>query len=150
LEVFTIFCELNQLENDLNRPHSAGPNPAHGYSERHGGRPAGWAMAWQSGPATEAACGAGAGRAPDALTMWSPRGGHAHGDKVSQNRQREHREGGGNAPDEVVAVRAHPSSGSPCGGGADAARRCPTVAEVPRSWVALVAGSCSVGGERRG
>jgi hypothetical protein len=63
-------------------------------------------MAWQSGPAAEAACGAGAGRAPDALTMWSPRGGHAHGDKVSQKRQREHREGGGNAPDEVVAVRA--------------------------------------------
>jgi hypothetical protein len=41
---------------------------------------------------------------------------------VSQKRWHEYREGGGNAPDEVVAARAHPSSGSTCGGGAEAVR----------------------------
>jgi hypothetical protein len=43
-------------------------------------------------------------------------------DKVSRKQWHEHREGGGNASDEVVAVRAHPSSGLMCGGGAEAAR----------------------------
>jgi hypothetical protein len=71
-------------------------------------------------------------------------------DKVSRKRQHEQREGGGKAPDEVAASRAHPSSGSTCGGGAEAARRCLTVAEVLRSWVAPVAGSYSAGGEGRG
>jgi hypothetical protein len=47
----------------------------------------------------------------------SPRG---PADKVSQKRRREHREGN-DAPDEVVAERAHPSSGSTCGGGVEAA-----------------------------
>jgi hypothetical protein len=49
----------------------------------------------------------------------SPR---ALADKVSQKWWREHREGGGNTPDKVAAVRAHPSSGSTCGGRAEAAR----------------------------
>jgi hypothetical protein len=51
-------------------------------------------------------------------------------DKVSWKRWCEHCEGGGNAPDEEVVVRAHPSSGSTCGGRAEAAWCCPTVAEV--------------------
>jgi hypothetical protein len=110
---------------------------ARGYSARRGdlshvvGRPAGWATAWQPGPAKEAARGAGAGRTPDALTAWSLRGGHARGgvahpcapaDKVSCKRWREHLEGGGNTPNEVAAARAHPSNGSTCGGRAEAAR----------------------------
>jgi hypothetical protein len=49
------------------------PNPACGYSVRLGGmqraagRKAGWATAWQPGPATEAT------RVPRALAAWSPR-----------------------------------------------------------------------------
>jgi hypothetical protein len=69
---------------------------------------------------------------------------------VSQKRWCEHCEGGSNAPNEVVAVRAHPSSGSTCGGGAEATRRCPTVAEALWSRVAPVVGSCSAGGEIEG
>jgi hypothetical protein len=42
-------------------------------------------------------------------------------DKVSQKQRLEHCEGGGNLPDKVAA-RAHPSSGSTCGGRAEAAR----------------------------
>jgi hypothetical protein len=49
----------------------------------------------------------------------SPR---ALADKVSQKRWREHHEGGGNVPDKVAVARAHPSSGSTCGGGAEAVR----------------------------
>jgi hypothetical protein len=75
---------------------------------------------------------------------------HAPVDKVSQKRWREHHEGGGNTLDEVAASRAHPSSGSMCGGGAEAAQQCPTVAEALQSWVALVVGSCTAGGEGRG
>jgi hypothetical protein len=63
--------------------------------------------------------------------------------------RRGHRGGGDNAPDETAAVTAHPSSGSTCEGGAEAARRCPTMAEALRSRVARVVGSCSTGGERR-
>jgi hypothetical protein len=69
---------------------------------------------------------------------------------VSWKQWREHREGGGNAPDKVAAARAHPSSGSTCGGGAEAARRCPTVAEALRSRAAPVAGSYSTGGGGEG
>jgi hypothetical protein len=67
----------------------------------------------------------------DALAAWSPCGGHecsgaanphALADKVSRKQWREHREGGGNAPDKVAAVRAHPSSGSTCKGGVEATR----------------------------
>jgi hypothetical protein len=91
--------------------------------------------------------GARAGRTHGVVTAQWPRarrqggaaGPRAPTDKVSQKRQHEHREGGGNAPDEVAVVRAHPSSGSTCGGGAEAAWRCPTVME------ALVVGSCSTG-----
>jgi hypothetical protein len=36
-------------------------------------------------------------------------------DKLSRERWREHRWGCGNAPEEVAAVMAHPSSGSTCG-----------------------------------
>jgi hypothetical protein len=68
-------------------------------------------------------------------------GPHALAERVPWKRRREHREGSGNTLDEVVAVRAHPSSGSTCGGGADAARRCPTVIEAVQSCVVLVAGS---------
>jgi hypothetical protein len=71
-------------------------------------------------------------------------------DKVSRKRWCEHREGGGNTPDKVAAARAHPSSGSTCGGGVVAARRCPTVAEALRSQTAPVAGSCSTGGGGEG
>jgi hypothetical protein len=39
-------------------------------------------------------------------------------------------EGGGNAPGKVAVARAHPSSGLMCEDGAEAARHCPTVAEV--------------------
>jgi hypothetical protein len=99
LEIWTILWELNHLENDLNRLHSAGPNPAHGYSARRGGlprtagRPTGWVMAARS--SCGGGRGAGAGCAPDALVAWSSRGGHARGgavgprapaDKVSQKR----------------------------------------------------------------
>jgi hypothetical protein len=83
LEICTILWELNQLENNLNRPHSGGPNLAHDYSARRGalpcaaGRPAGWATDWRPGPSVEAARDAGAGRASDTLTAWSRRGGHA-------------------------------------------------------------------------
>jgi hypothetical protein len=77
-------------------------------------------------------------------------GPRAPADKVPRKRLREHREGGGNAPDKVAAVRAHPSNDSTWGGGAEAARRCPTVAEALWSRVALVAGSCSANGEGRG
>jgi hypothetical protein len=61
---------------------------ARGYSVRRGGlphaagRPSGWATAWWPGPAEEAARGAGAGRTSDALTVWSPRGGHARSSGV--------------------------------------------------------------------
>jgi hypothetical protein len=61
LEVCTIFWELNQLENKLKSPHSAGPNPARGYSAWLGGLPcmvgrkASWAMACWPSPAAEAA-----------------------------------------------------------------------------------------------
>jgi hypothetical protein len=51
-------------------------------------------------------------------------------DKVSQKRRCEHCESGGNAPGKVAVARAHPSSGLMCGDGAEAARHCPTVAEV--------------------
>jgi hypothetical protein len=107
----------------------------------------------------EAARGEEAGCTPDALTAWSPHGGHVRGgtaslcapvDKVSQKRRCEHREGGGDAPDEVVAVRAHPSSGSKCGGGVEAARRCPTLVEALQSRAAPVVGSCSTGGGGEG
>jgi hypothetical protein len=40
-----------------------------------------------------------------------------------KKRQHEHCEGGDNAPDEVVAARAHPSSSSMCEGGVEAVRR---------------------------
>jgi hypothetical protein len=40
---------------------------------------------------------------------------------VSRNQWHEHREGGGDAPNEVVAAKAHPSSGSTCGSGGGAA-----------------------------
>jgi hypothetical protein len=45
------------LKHDLNWLHSAGPNPARGYSARLGGLPraadqkASWALAWWPGPA---------------------------------------------------------------------------------------------------
>jgi hypothetical protein len=96
---------------------------------------------------------------PGVLAVWSTRGGHARdgaasprasADKVSQKWQREHREGDGDTPDEVAAAaRAHPSSGSTCGGGVEATRRCPTVAKALRSQAALVVGSCSTRGEGR-
>jgi hypothetical protein len=131
----------------------SGFKPAHCYSARRGslprvaGRPADWAMAWRPGPAAEAARGTGAGCA----WRWGGAAGpRASTDKVSQKRRREHHEGGDNTPDEVAASRAHPSSGSTCRGGAEAARRCPTVPVALRSWVAPVAGSCSARGEGRG
>jgi hypothetical protein len=74
---------------------------------------------------------------------------HTPADKVSRKWRREHREGGNDAPDEVAAARAHPSSSSTCGGGVEAAWRCPTVAVVLRSWAAPMAGSCSTRGEGR-
>jgi hypothetical protein len=77
-------------------------------------------------------------------------GPRAPADKVSQKQRREHREGGGNAPDEVAAARAHPSSGSTCGSRAEVARQCPTVAEALRSWAAPVAGSCNTGEDSNG
>jgi hypothetical protein len=91
-------------------------------------------MDWRPGPAEEVAHDAGAGHTLDALAARSPRSGHMHGsgggvagpralaDKVSRKRWREHREGSGNAPNEVAMVRAHPSNGSTCGGRAEAAR----------------------------
>jgi hypothetical protein len=99
--------------------------------------------------------GAHVGRTHGVVTARWPRaqqrggvaGLRAPADKVSRKRRREHREGGGNTPDKVAVERAHPSSGSTCGGGAEAARRCPTVAKVLRSRVAR---SCSAGGEGRG
>jgi hypothetical protein len=123
--ICTISWELNQLKNDLKSTHSARANPARGYSARLGGlprsadRPAGWATAWQPGPAAEAARSAASPRAAT--------------NKVSQKRRCEHREGVGDAPDEVVVARAHPSSDSTCGGGVEEAQRCPTVAEALRS-----------------
>jgi hypothetical protein len=86
------------------------------------------------------------------LAARSSRGGgpRAPADKVSRKRRCEHREGGGNAPDEVATARAHPRNGLTCGGGAEVARRCPTVMEVLQSRVAPVVGSCSTRGERRG
>jgi hypothetical protein len=42
-------------------------------------------------------------------------------DMASQKWRCEHHDGGGNAPDEVVVARAHPSSGSMCKGRAEAA-----------------------------
>jgi hypothetical protein len=58
----------------------------------------------------------------------------APADRVSQKRWHEHCEGGGDAPDEVAVARAHPSSGSTCGGGVEAARCCLTVAKALQSW----------------
>jgi hypothetical protein len=145
-----------------------GWNPARSYSARRGGLPgeadrsAGWATAWRPDPTKEVAhsagAGARAGRACGVVTARWPRVGRQGGavgprapaDKVSQKRWREHCEGGGNALDEVAAVRAHPSSGSTCEGRAEAARRFPTVAEALRSQVAPVVGSYSAGGEGRG
>jgi hypothetical protein len=59
-------------------------------------------------------------------------------------------EGEVHAIDEVAAARAHPNSGSTCGGRAEAARQCPTVVKALRSRVAPVVGSCNAEGERRG
>jgi hypothetical protein len=84
------------------------------------------------------------GRAHDALsdvvTVQWPRarrwggaaGPGAPADKVYRERQHKYRGGGGNMPDEVAVARAHPSNGLACGGGAEAARRCSTVAEPLR------------------
>jgi hypothetical protein len=58
----------------------------------------------------------------------------APADRVSQKRWHEHCEGGGDAPDEVAVARAHPSSGSTCGGGVEAAWCCLTVAKALQSW----------------
>jgi hypothetical protein len=121
-----------------------GWNLARSYSARRGGLPgeadrsAGWATASRPDPAKEVAHSAGvgarAGRACGVVTTRGPRVGRQGGaagprapaDKVSQKRWREHCEGGGNALDEVAAVRAHPSSGSTCG--AERRRR----GDVPR------------------
>jgi hypothetical protein len=58
----------------------------------------------------------GSGVARRAHFPWSPCGGAvgpgSATDKVSRGRRREHRGGGGNMPDNVAVVRAHPSDGS--------------------------------------
>jgi hypothetical protein len=95
-----------------------GWKPPWGYSARHGGlphtagRPAGWVTAWRPGPAKEAHAGHTRGVA----------GPRAPTNKVSLKWQCEHREDSGNVHDEVAAARAHPSSGSTCGGEVEAAR----------------------------
>jgi hypothetical protein len=66
---------------------------------------------------------------------------------VSQKRWCEHCEGGSNVPNEVVAARAHLSSGSTCGGGAAVMSH---GGGALRSRVAPVVGSCSAGGEIEG
>jgi hypothetical protein len=112
----------------------------------HGGLPcaasrqAGWASAWMPGPAEEAARGVGTGRA-----RWSSpwRGHRAWYGMVHAHRWL----GGGwmmawfsrGAPggfmEGAIERRewwAHRGNGSTCGGGAEAVRRCTTVAEVLR------------------
>jgi hypothetical protein len=56
LEVCTIFCELNELKNDLKSSHSAVPKISPRLQCQLGGLPcvAGWAMAWRPGTASEA------------------------------------------------------------------------------------------------
>jgi hypothetical protein len=72
------------------------------------------------------ACGVVTARWPRVGRQGGAVGPRAPADKVSQKRWREHCEGGGNALDEVAAVRAHLSSGSTCG--AERRRR----GDVPR------------------
>jgi hypothetical protein len=82
--------------------------------------------------------GARAGRTHGVVTALWPRvrrwggmaGPCAPVNKVPWERRHEHRGGSGNAPDEVAVAMARPSSGSTCGGGSEAARRCPMVVEV--------------------
>jgi hypothetical protein len=54
------------------------------------------------------------------------------------------------APGKEIGGGAHPSSGAMCGGGAEAARQCPTVVEALWSWATPVAGSCSTGEDDNG
>jgi hypothetical protein len=94
-----------------------------------------------------------------ALTVWSPRRGHARGgvagpcaltDKVPQERWHEHRWGGGNALDEVPAAMAHPSGGSTVRGERRRWRR----GGSRRRWAPVSGGiglgSCSTGEDRKG
>jgi hypothetical protein len=109
---------------------------------RAAGRQTDWTTAWRPDPTEEATreravCperthGVVTARWPLAQRWGGAAGPRAPADKVSWELWCEHRGGGDNAPDEVAAAMAHPSSGLTCGGRAEAAQRCPTLAEVLR------------------
>jgi hypothetical protein len=77
-------------------------------------------------------------RACSVVTVRSPhagwRGGTLTGGPVAASRWQgtagKYQHGSGVTLDGTTEGEAHPSSGSTCGGGAEAARRCPTVAEA--------------------
>jgi hypothetical protein len=71
---------------------------------------------------TGRACGVGTARWPCERQRGGAASPRAPADKVSQKRRCQHREGGGDAPDEVAVARAHPSSGSTGGGGVEVAQ----------------------------
>jgi hypothetical protein len=61
------------MEKRLNPEHNTGLETGSGLQ---------W-KAWRPSPAEEASRGVGAGCVPDALAVWSPRGGHACGGGVA-------------------------------------------------------------------
>jgi hypothetical protein len=129
LKFCTIFWELNQSENDLNRPHSAGPNLAHGYSARLGDLPRAIDRpAAEVGARARCTRGVVTARWPCARRWGGVAGPHAPVGKVSRKWRREHYEGGGEgSPEQRLnvwgqsgggAVMSHGGGGTPVTGGA--------------------------------